>query len=48
MTPVVPKVQTSENTKKGLFTKDDFTYNADKDTYTCPAGNEIPYNFYGS
>jgi hypothetical protein len=48
MTPVVPKVQTSANNKKGMFTKDDFTYNADKDTYSCPAENEIPYSFNGT
>jgi len=27
--------------KKGMFTKDDFTYNAEKDVYVCPAGSEL-------
>lgn len=27
--------------KKGKFTKDDFTYNAEKDLYICPAGEEL-------
>lgn len=27
----------------GLFTKDDFRYNAEKDVYVCPAGEELGY-----
>jgi transposase len=27
--------------KKGMFTKDDFTYNIEKDLYVCPAGEEL-------
>lgn len=27
--------------KKGMFTKDDFTYNVEKDVYVCPAGEEL-------
>ena len=48
MTPVVPKALTSANTKKGMFSKDDFIYNADKDAYTCPTGKELPYSFEAS
>lgn len=45
MTPMVPRSYTSENTKKGLFTKDDFTYDAKLDVYICPAKRHIPYSF---
>jgi transposase len=36
--PCVPKTQTSGNAKHGLFTGEDFLYDAKKDHYTCPAG----------
>src|ERR1051325_7274143 len=39
--PIVPKTLTSGNTKRGLFTGQDFIYNADKDHYTCPAGQHL-------
>ena len=45
MTPLVPKTQTSAGLKKGMFTKDDFTYNAQKNVYICPANKEIRYSF---
>ena len=45
MTPIVPKTDTSGNKKKGLFTRDCFTYDAKKDAYICPAHEEIPYSF---
>lgn len=45
MTPIVPKKSTSGNKKKGLFTKEDFTYDAKRDVYICPAKEEIPYSF---
>jgi transposase len=28
---------------KGLFTKEDFSYNAEKDVYQCPAGEDLEY-----
>jgi len=31
------------NENNGLFTKDDFRYNAEKDVYVCPAGKELGY-----
>lgn len=31
------------NQNNGLFTKDDFSYNAEKDVYVCPAGEELGY-----
>src|ERR1700690_2531211 len=36
--PIVPKTQTSGNAKRGLFTVQDFIYDAENDRYTCPAG----------
>src|SRR5215470_7745200 len=33
--PCVPKTLTSGNAKRGLFTGQDFIYNAEKDHYTC-------------
>ena len=36
--PCIPKTQTSGNAKRGLFTGDDFVYDAKNDRYTCPAG----------
>lgn len=39
--PAVPKTLTSGNTKRGLFTGQDFIYDAEKDHYTCPAGQHL-------
>src|ERR1700751_3461936 len=39
--PCVPKTLTSGNTKRGLFTRQDFVYDAEKDHYTCPAGHHL-------
>ena len=36
--PVVPKTLTPGNAKRGLFTGQDFIYDAEKDHYSCPAG----------
>ena len=38
LTPLVPKPQTSGNRKLGLFTKEDFRYDGERDCYHCPAG----------
>ena len=43
ITPTVPKPHTSANAKLGLFTKEQFQYNAVADTYQCPAGNVLTY-----
>jgi transposase len=34
----VPHPTRSSNKKKGMYTKNDFLYNPDTDTYRCPAG----------
>jgi hypothetical protein len=39
--PYVPRIQTSGNTKRGLFTGQDFVYDAEHDRYTCPAGQHL-------
>jgi hypothetical protein len=39
--PCVPKTLTSGNAKRGLFTGQDFVYDAEHDHYTCPAGQHL-------
>lgn len=39
--PSVPKTDTSGKAQRGLFTKADYVYDADKDHYTCPAGAQL-------
>jgi len=38
VSPCVPKTQTSNNPNRGLFSGEDFIYDAKNDRYTCPAG----------
>lgn len=47
ITAYVPKSNTSSNRKRGLFTKEDFLYEADKDCYRCPAGKDLSYRYQG-
>ena len=37
----MPKTLTSSGTKRGLFTRQDFIYDAEHDHYTCPAGAKL-------
>ena len=39
---LVPKVDTSGSEKMGIFNLSKFKYDAGKDVYICPAGNELP------
>src|SRR5207248_10987021 len=39
--PIVPKTLTSSGTKRGLFARQDFIYDAEHDHYTCPAGAQL-------
>lgn len=39
--PCVPKTLTSGHAKRGLFTGQDFLYDAENDHYTCPAGQHL-------
>lgn len=43
LTPLVPRPRTSANATRGLFTKDDFTYDRAQDAYRCPAGETLTY-----
>ena len=43
ITPLVPRPRTSANEARGLFTKDDFRYEAAQDAYRCPAGQVLTY-----
>ncbi len=45
ITTYLPKPQTSGSTKKGLFSKRDFTYKAEDDEYECPAGKRLIWRF---
>ncbi len=44
---VVPKPQTSNAGARGQFDKTDFAYDAEADTYVCPAGEQLIYRFTG-
>jgi hypothetical protein len=39
--PCGPKILTSGNAKRGLFTGQDFIYDAEHDPYICPAGQHL-------
>ena len=43
--PYVPAPKTSANRKRGLYTKDQFVYEAERDVYRCPAGQELTFRF---
>jgi transposase len=45
ITPYIPKANTSANRQRGLFTKQDFAYDAEEDCYRCPAGQALSYRF---
>ena len=43
--PYVPRPQRGPSVKAGLFRKDEFSYDADSDSYVCPAGQRLyPYS----
>ena len=43
--PYVPRPQRGPSVKAGLFRKDEFHYDADNDSYVCPAGQRLyPYS----
>lgn len=43
ITPYLPKPETSANQALGLFTKNDFVYDRERDLYACPAGEELTF-----
>jgi hypothetical protein len=45
MVPFVPRPQRGPSVKAGRFRKDEFQFDADKDSYVCPAGQRLhPYS----
>ena len=43
--PYVPRPQRGPSVKAGYFRKDEFSYDADSDSYVCPAGRRLyPYS----
>jgi hypothetical protein len=45
ITPYIAKPSTSANRKAGLFTKEEFGYEKERDCYMCPAGAEMNFRF---
>jgi transposase len=45
VTVTLPKPQTSGSKAKGRFVKADFRYEASKDVYVCPAGEDLKYYY---
>ncbi len=45
ITTYIAKPSTSANKKRGLFTKEDFTYDEAKDCYHCPQGEDLKFRF---
>jgi transposase len=43
--PYIPKPNTSANSQLGLFGKKDFVYDAQRDGYRCPAGQDLTFRF---
>jgi transposase len=43
--PYVARPDTSANTKLGLFGKEQFVYDPETDSYTCPAGATLAFRF---
>lgn len=45
--PYVFKPKGNPNDKKGLFTRNDFTYDKEKDVYHCPANQQLRFRGFG-
>lgn len=45
ITATVPRPATSGNAAKGMYVKADFAYDAARDVYVCPAGEELIYRY---
>jgi transposase len=46
--PYVPKTNPSNSKRAGLYTKEDFRYDAENDCYWCPAGQALRYSRSGT
>jgi transposase len=45
ITALVPKTDTTNRKAKGQYTKADFTFDAERNEYVCPAGERLTYRF---
>lgn len=45
ITVTVPRPETSGNRIKGMYVKADFAYDAARDVYVCPAGEDLTYRY---
>ena len=45
ITALVPKTDTTNRKAKGQYTKADFSYDAERNEYVCPAGERLTYRF---
>ena len=45
ITPYIAKADTSANSQRGLFGKNKFHYDPQRDLYLCPAGRELTHRF---
>jgi transposase len=45
ITALVPKTDTTNRKAKGQYTKADFSYDAKRNEYVCPAGERLTYRF---
>ena len=45
ITTTVPRPATSGNAAKGMYVKADFVYDAERDVYVCPAGEDLIYRY---
>ena len=43
--PFIPEIDSSSNSRAGLYGKKDFRYDAENDCYWCPAGKALPYSY---
>jgi hypothetical protein len=41
LTPYVPRPQRGSSVSNGFFRKDEFSYDPERDAYTCPGGHEL-------
>lgn len=47
LTPYVPRPQRGPSVRAGLFRKDEFRYDAEKDSFICPAGQVLATRYEG-
>lgn len=43
--PYIPKPQNSSNKREGLYSKEDFRFDPETNTYQCPAGQLLTYRY---